>query len=37
MSNRVLCVVLCGTAAVLATVSKARAHEIVGNRFLQRP
>ena len=33
MSTRVLCVVLCGAAAVLATVSKARAHEIVGNRF----
>ena len=33
MSNRILCVVLCGAAAALATVSKARAHEIVGNRF----
>ncbi|MGC2823346.1 MAG: hypothetical protein WA322_03785, partial [Pseudolabrys sp.] len=33
MSNRILCVVLCGAAAALATVSKAWAHEIVGNRF----
>ena len=33
MSNRIVCVVLCGAAALLATVSKAGAHEIVGNRF----
>ncbi|MGA7527289.1 MAG: hypothetical protein WBW11_08670, partial [Pseudolabrys sp.] len=33
MSTRILCVVLCGAAALLTTVSKARAHEIVGNRF----
>ena len=33
MSTRILCVVLCGAAALLTTVSNARAHEIVGNRF----
>ena len=33
MSTRILCVVLCGAAALLTTVSNARAHEIVGDRF----
>ena len=33
MSNRYLYAALCGAAAVLTAVSKARAHEIVGNRF----
>ena len=33
MFRRIRCVFLCGAAALLTTVSKGGAHEIVGNRF----
>ncbi len=33
MSSRIFCAALCGAAAVLATVTATRAHEIVGNRM----